>query len=102
MLGKVQRLWNRLGGLSNLGFAVWVVYGFLCAFDHWTAAVVAGLAIMLAIVAGERRTANLKIIDLTSLGFPAVQSAIVRLDFLFPAIEPSQVLLVALQSPKAF
>jgi hypothetical protein len=30
---------------------------------------VAGLAIMLAIIAGESRTANLKIIDLTSLGF---------------------------------
>src|SRR5271170_6717624 len=68
-LGKVRSLWNRLGGVSNLVFAVWVVYGILYALGHWTAAVVAGLAIMLAIVAGERRTANLKIIDLTSLGF---------------------------------
>ena len=50
-------------------FAVWVVYGILYALGHWTAAAVAGLAIMLAILAGEMRTANVKIIDLTSLGF---------------------------------
>ena len=55
--------------MSNLGFAVWVVYGILYALGHWTAAVVAGLAIMLAIVARETLTANVKIIDLTSLGF---------------------------------
>jgi len=45
------------------------VYGILYALGHWTAAAVAGLAIMLAILAGEMRTANVKIIDLTSLGF---------------------------------
>ena len=68
-LGKVRSLWNRLGAASNLGFAVWVVYGILYALGHWTAAAVAGLAIMLAIVARESRTANVQIIDLTSLGF---------------------------------
>jgi hypothetical protein len=68
-LGKVRSLWNRLGGVSNLGFAVWVVYGILYALGHWTAAVVAGLAIMLAIVARETLTANAKVVDLTSLGF---------------------------------
>jgi len=68
-LGKVRSLWNRLGGVSNLGFAVWVVYGILYALGHWTAAVVAGLAIMLAIVARETRTADVKVVDLTSLGF---------------------------------
>ena len=45
------------------------MYGILYALGHWTAAAVAGLAIMLAIVAREKRTANVKIIDLTSLGF---------------------------------
>jgi hypothetical protein len=68
-LGKVRSLWNRLGGVSNLGFTVWVVYGILYALGHWTAAAVAGLAIMLAIVARETRTANVKVVDLTSLGF---------------------------------
>jgi hypothetical protein len=68
-LGKLRSLWNQVGAASNLGLAVWVVYGVLYALGHWTAAVVAGLAIMLAIVAGEKRTANVKIIDLTSLGF---------------------------------
>jgi len=68
-LGKVRSLWNRLGGVSNLGFAVWVVYGILYALRHWTAAVVAGLAIMLAIVAREIRAADVKVVDLTSLGF---------------------------------
>lgn len=48
---------------------MWVVYGILYVLGHWTAAVVAGLAIKPAIVAGESRTANLRIIDLTSLGF---------------------------------
>ena len=57
------------GAASNLGFLVWVVYGILYALGHWTAAAVAGLAIMLAIVASENRTANVKIIDSTSLGF---------------------------------
>src|SRR5271170_2024 len=68
-LGKVRSLWNRLGGVSNLGLAVWVVYGILYALGHWTAAVVAGLAIMLAIVAREIRAADVKVVDLTSLGF---------------------------------
>ena len=68
-LAKVRSLWNRLGAASNLGFAVWVVYGILYALGHWTAAAVAGLAIMLAIVVREGRTANVQIIDLTSLGF---------------------------------
>jgi hypothetical protein len=68
-LGKVRSLWNRLGGASNLGFAVWVVYGILYALGHWTAALVAGLAIMLAIVARETLTADVKAVDLTSLGF---------------------------------
>jgi len=68
-LGKVRSLWNQLGAASNLGFAVWVVYGILYALGHWTAAAVAGLGIMLAIVGRENRTANVKIIDLTSLGF---------------------------------
>jgi hypothetical protein len=62
-------LWNRLGGVSNLGLAVWVVYGILYALGHWTAAVLAGLAIMLAIVAREIRAADVKVVDLTSLGF---------------------------------
>jgi len=57
------------GAVSNLGFVVWVVYGILYVLGHWTAAAVAGLAIMLAIVAHENRAANVKIIDLTSLGF---------------------------------
>jgi hypothetical protein len=68
-LGKVRRLWNQLGATSNLGFGVWVVYGILYGLGYWTAAAVAGLATMLAIVARENRTANVKIIDLTSLGF---------------------------------
>jgi hypothetical protein len=68
-LGKLRRVWNQIGAASNLGFVVWVVYGILYAFGHWTAAALAGLAIMLAIVASEIRTANVKIIDLTSLGF---------------------------------
>ncbi len=68
-LGKVRSLWNRLGVASNLGFAVWVVYGILYALGHWTAAAVAGIAIMLAIVARESRTGDVQIIDLTSLGF---------------------------------
>jgi hypothetical protein len=68
-LGKVRSLWNRLGGVSNLGFAVWVVYGILYALGHWTAAVVAGLAIMMALVARETRAADVKVVDLTSLGF---------------------------------
>ena len=68
-LGKLRSLWNQVGAASNLGLAVWVVYGILYALGHWTAAAVAGLAIMLAIVARENRTANVKIIDLTSLGF---------------------------------
>ena len=62
-------MWNQIGAASNLGFVVWVVYGILYAFGHWTAAALAGLAIMLAIVARETQTANVKIIDLTSLGF---------------------------------
>ena len=62
-------MWNQIGAASNFGFVVWVVYGILYAFGHWTAAALAGLAIMLAIVARETRTANVKIIDLTSLGF---------------------------------
>jgi hypothetical protein len=69
MLGKLRSLWYRLGAASNLGFAVWVVYAILYALGYWTAAAVAGLAIMLAIVAREKRIANVKIIDLTSLGF---------------------------------
>jgi hypothetical protein len=68
-LGKLRRVWNQIGADSNLGFVVWVVYGILYAFGHWTAAPLAGLAIMLVIVASETRTANVKIIDLTSLGF---------------------------------
>jgi hypothetical protein len=68
-LGKLRRVWNQIRAASNLGFLVWVVYGILYAFGHWTAATLAGLAIMLAIVAREIRTANVKIIDLTSLGF---------------------------------
>ena len=68
-LGKLRGVWNQIGAASNLGFVVWVVYGILYAFGHWTAAALAGLAIMLAIVARETRTANVKIIDLTSLGF---------------------------------
>jgi len=68
-LGKVRSWWNQLGAASNLGFAVWVVYGILYALGHWTVAAVAGLGIMLAIVGRENRTANVKIIDLTSLGF---------------------------------
>ena len=59
----------KFGAASNLGFVVCVVYGILYALGHWTAAAVAGLAIMLAIVASENRTANAKIIDLSSLGF---------------------------------
>jgi len=68
-LGKVRSLWNRLGGVSNLGLAVWVVYGILYALGHWTAAVVAGLGIMLAILAREISAADVKVVDLTSLGF---------------------------------
>ena len=68
-LGKLRSLWNQVGAASNLGFVVWVVYGILYALGHWTAAAVAALAIMLAIVASENRIANVKIIDLTSLGF---------------------------------
>jgi hypothetical protein len=68
-LGKLRSLWNQIGAASNLGLAVWVVYGILYALGHWTAAAVAGLAMMLAIVAREKRTANVKTIDLTSLGF---------------------------------
>jgi hypothetical protein len=68
-LGKLRSLWNQIGAASNLGFVVWVVYGILYALGHWTAAAVAGLAVMLAIVASENRTANVKILDLTSLGF---------------------------------
>jgi len=68
-LGKLRSLWNQVGAASNLGFAVWFLYGILYALGHWTAAAVAGLAIILAIVASENRTANVKIIDLASLGF---------------------------------
>jgi hypothetical protein len=68
-LGKFRSLWNQVGAVSNLGFGVWVVYGILYALGHWMAAAVAGLAVMLAIIASENRTANVKIIDLTSLGF---------------------------------
>jgi len=68
-LGKFRSLWNPFGAASNLGFVVWVVYWILYALGHWTAAAVAGLAVMLVIVASENRTANVKIIDLTSLGF---------------------------------
>jgi hypothetical protein len=60
---------SKLRAASNLGFVVWVVYGILYALGDWTAAAVVGLAIMLAVVASEKRTDNLKIIDLTSLGF---------------------------------
>ena len=68
-MGKLRSLWNQVGAASNLGLAVWVVYGILYALGHWTAAAVAGLAMMLAIVAREKRVANVKTIDLTSLGF---------------------------------
>ena len=68
-LGKFRSLWNPFGAASNLGFVVWVVYWILYALGHWTAAAMAGLAVMLVIVASENRTANVKIIDLTSLGF---------------------------------
>ena len=68
-----ERIWmaehSKLRAASNLGFVVWVVYGILYGLGDWTATAVAGLAIMLAIVASEKRTDNLKIIDLTSLGF---------------------------------
>jgi hypothetical protein len=61
----VESDWRRLQpGTRRL-----IVYGILYALGHWTAAAVAGLAIMLAIVAREKQTANVKIIDLTSLGF---------------------------------
>lgn len=69
MSGKLRSLLTQLGTTSNLGFAVWFVYAILYALGYWTAAAVAGLAIMLAIVASETRIANVKIIDLTSLGF---------------------------------
>lgn len=59
----------KLGTASKVGFLVWLVYGILYALGHWTAAAVAGLVIMLVIVASESRTTNVKIIDLTSLGF---------------------------------
>jgi hypothetical protein len=59
----------KLGTASKVGFLVWLVYGILYALGHWTAAAMAGLVIMLVIVASERRTGNVKIIDLTSLGF---------------------------------
>jgi hypothetical protein len=59
----------KLGTASKVGFLVWLVYGILYALGHWTAAAVAGLVIMLVIVASESRTANVKIIDLTSLAF---------------------------------
>jgi hypothetical protein len=59
----------KLGAASKVGFLVWLVYGIVYALGHWTAAAVAGIVIMLVIVASESRTGNVKIIDLTSLGF---------------------------------
>jgi hypothetical protein len=81
-LVKVRSLWNRLAAASNLGFAVWVVYGILYALGHWTAAAVAGLAIMLAIVARESRTANVQIIDFIARFF--VFALIMLLDESWP------------------
>jgi hypothetical protein len=60
------------GPVSNAGFAAWGVYGVLMTLGHATAAVCAGFAIMLALVAREYRGRTVKIIDCTSLGFFAV------------------------------
>jgi hypothetical protein len=70
----VQGIWGwenfaecgiRFAPLPTSDFSSGLCTGFLYAFGLWTAATLAGLAI----VAREIRTASVKIIDLTSLGF---------------------------------
>ncbi len=55
--------------VSYMGFAAWLAYGLIGAWEYWRTAACAGLVIMLAIVAYEILTRRIKIIDCTSLGF---------------------------------
>lgn len=59
----------KLNLVSYLGFAAWLAYGLLDAWEYWRTAACAGLVIMLAIVTYEILTRRIKIIDCTSLGF---------------------------------
>jgi hypothetical protein len=60
------------GVLSNSGFIAWGLYGVLIIMGHPVAAVCAGFAVMIALVAREYRIRAVKIIDCTSLSFFAL------------------------------
>ncbi|MGH7931532.1 MAG: hypothetical protein ACREQN_00040 [Candidatus Binataceae bacterium] len=59
----------KAGIMANLGFIAWFVYETLALCGYWTAATVAGLAVIIAIIVVERRISTVKILDCTSLAF---------------------------------
>lgn len=68
---------NSGGVATKLGYAVWIVYGLFAARDRWLNAGLAGLAIMVVVVAIEYRRRAIKLMDCTSLGYFAAETLIV-------------------------
>ncbi len=68
---------NSGGVATKLGYVVWIVYGLLARGDRWLSAGLAGVAIMVVVVANEYRRRAIKLMDCTSLGYFAAETLIV-------------------------
>lgn len=71
-----------------VGLVMWVIYGQLCGAGRWLSAGLAGFAFATVIVAAQYRRDAVKIMDCTSLGYFALEIALVLLtgDRLMPRI----------------
>ncbi len=75
---RVDAAARNFGGVATkLGYVAWVVYGFFAAGDRWLNAGLAGVAIMVVVVAIEYRRRAIKLMDCTSLGYFAAETLIV-------------------------
>jgi hypothetical protein len=68
---------NSGGVATKLGYVAWIVYGLLARGDRWPSAGLAGVALMVVVVATEYRRRAIKVMDCTSLGYFAAETLIV-------------------------
>jgi all-trans-retinol 13,14-reductase len=68
---------NSGGVAPKLGYVAWIVYGLLARGDRWPSAGLAGVALMVVVVATEYRRRAIKVMDCTSLAYFAAETLIV-------------------------